>query len=227
MIITLTGANFSASNIGTLSTWSISRVLGSGATYNGPTFVNKGSALSATVAIGTGYELGTDGVSVTMGGTTQSSAYSISGNVITISIGSVTGNVVIKVPTKNTSTGEEDNTGGTSGEIVDVATSADYSITGFIRPDGTTSDNSSYRMTDYINITGYSQLIVHTEPRTNSVSPAVFFDADKNYISGFTAEDDITEQDFTIDIPDGAVYVRSSTVNTAASLKNCSIKGII
>ena len=42
-----------------------------------------------------------------MGGTVLSDAHSISGNVITITIASVTGNVVIKVPTVNTAGGDE------------------------------------------------------------------------------------------------------------------------
>lgn len=115
MIITLTGANFAGEgkNIGTLSTWSISRVIGGGATYAGPSFVDKGTALSATVTIDEGYEIGTAGVTVTMGGSPVTSGVSTSGNVITISISSVTGNVVIKVPTKNVATGEEE--GGEEG----------------------------------------------------------------------------------------------------------------
>jgi len=62
MIITLTGANFSTSNIGTLSSWSISTVLGSGATYSGNRVVDKDAALNATVTIAEGYELGAAGV---------------------------------------------------------------------------------------------------------------------------------------------------------------------
>ena len=107
MIITLKGADFSSSNIGTLSTWSISRVLGTGATYSGVTYVDKGAALSATVTIADGYELGSAGVTVTMGGVAGSYA-TVDGSTVTISISSVTGNVVIKVPTVNSSTGEED-----------------------------------------------------------------------------------------------------------------------
>lgn len=102
MIITLKGADFSASNIGTLSSWRISRSLGAGATYEGVTSVDKGAAFSATVTLAEGYELGTAGVTITMGGTVLSGAHSIEGNVITITIASVTGNVLIKVPTINT-----------------------------------------------------------------------------------------------------------------------------
>lgn len=108
MIITLINADFSKSNIGTLSSWRISRSLGTGATYEGATSVDKGAAFNATITIAEGYELGSAGVTVTMGGIELSDACSISGNVITITIASVTGNVLIKVPTVNVNTGEEE-----------------------------------------------------------------------------------------------------------------------
>lgn len=107
MIITLKGADFSASNIGTLSSWRITRSLGAGATYEGVASVDKGAAFSATVTLAEGYEIGAAGVTVTMGGTVLSGAHSVSGNVITITIASVTGNVLIKVPTVNTAGGDE------------------------------------------------------------------------------------------------------------------------
>lgn len=100
MIITLKGADFSASNIGTLSSWRISRSLGSGATYEGVTSVEKGASFNATVTIADGYEIGAAGVTITMDGAVLNGAHSISGNVITITIASVTGNVAIKVPTQ-------------------------------------------------------------------------------------------------------------------------------
>ena len=107
MIIILKGADFSASNIGTLSSWRITRSLGAGATYEGVTSVDKGASFIATVTIAEGYELGAAGVTVTMGGAVISAA-TVNENIITINITEVTGNVVIKVPTVNTSTGEED-----------------------------------------------------------------------------------------------------------------------
>ena len=108
MIIVLKNADFSQSNIGTLSTWRITCSLGAGATYEGPISVDKDAALSATVTLAEDYEIGAAGVTVTMGGTTLSGAHSISGNMIIITIASVTGNVLIKVPTVNTATGEEE-----------------------------------------------------------------------------------------------------------------------
>lgn len=108
MIITLKGANFSSSNIGTLSTWTIFTTLGSGATYSGNKTVDRGGAYSGTVTIADGYELGAAGVTVTMGGTDiTSSAVRVSGNTITITISAVTGTVYITVPTASTSSGEE------------------------------------------------------------------------------------------------------------------------
>jgi hypothetical protein len=108
MIIVLKNANFSASNIGTLSTWRISRSIGAGATYEGPVSVDKGAACSAVITLAEGYEIGAAGVTITMGGIVIEGAHSISGNVITITIAEVTGNVLIKVPTVNTATGEEE-----------------------------------------------------------------------------------------------------------------------
>ena len=109
MIITLKGANFASSNIGTLSTWRISTVLGAGASSsNSVTSVDKESntGYTTTITIAAGYELGAAGITVTMGGVDITST-TVSGLTITIPT-KVTGNVMIKVPTKNISTGEED-----------------------------------------------------------------------------------------------------------------------
>lgn len=109
MIITLIGANFANSNIGTLSTWRISTVLGAGATSsNSATSVDRESntGYTTTITIAEGYELGAAGITVTMGGVDITST-AVSGLTITIPT-KVTGNVVIKVPTKNLNSGEED-----------------------------------------------------------------------------------------------------------------------
>jgi hypothetical protein len=116
MIITLTGADFSQKNINAyLTSWSISRVLGTGANYNGPATVEKGAALSATVVLDEGYELGSAGVTVTVGSETLSGVATVNGNTITISISSVTGNVVIKVPTAKIVTGDGGSDEGDNG----------------------------------------------------------------------------------------------------------------
>ena len=106
MIIVLKNADFSQSNIGTLSTWRITYSLGIGAAYEGPISVDKGAAFSAIITLAEGYEVGAAGVTVTMGGAIVDAAV-VNENTITISIASVTGNVIIKVPTVNVNTGEE------------------------------------------------------------------------------------------------------------------------
>lgn len=108
MIITIKGATYTY-NIGALDSWFISRSIGSGATYDGVTSVKKGESFSATVTIKEGYEIGSAGITITMGGIDiTDTAVLTSDEVIVISISSVTGNVVINVPTKNIATGEED-----------------------------------------------------------------------------------------------------------------------
>ena len=109
MIFTLIGADFSKSNIGTISSWMILRELGAGATYTGPSFVEKNSSFTATVTLAEKYEISSIGIIVTMNGITlDESCYSINDNIITFNIPEVTGSIVIKVPTLNTETGEED-----------------------------------------------------------------------------------------------------------------------
>ena len=107
MIITLKGADFSASNIGTLSSWRVIRSLGVGATYEGPITVEKNAAFTATITVAEGYIFNTEAISITVGGL-PIPINPISGNVLTIDISMVTGNIVIKVPTINTSTGEDE-----------------------------------------------------------------------------------------------------------------------
>ena len=137
MIITLKGADFSKNNIGPLSSWLISREIGYGARYSGPVYVSKGGAFSATVVLAEGYTLDSAGVTVIMGGTAVTSGVTVNENTITINIASVTGNVVIKVPTKNTSTGEEE----------EPETSTNYTFT--INPNPTSA-------TVTLTATGYS-----------------------------------------------------------------------
>lgn len=110
MIITLKGADFSASNIGTLSTWGIIFTsTGGGATYSGAKYVEKDAAFSGKITIADGYEIGAAGVTVTMGGKNiTSAAVTTSGNTITLTIEKVTGTVYIDVLTKKTVVDEED-----------------------------------------------------------------------------------------------------------------------
>ena len=117
MIITISGANFSASNIGTLSTWTVSKSIGAGAEHSIPSYVDKNSAFNYTITLKDGYTFGT--YSVTMGG--QTITPTVTETSMTINIASVTGAIRIEVKTINSSTGEPEEpekpgTGGGSGE---------------------------------------------------------------------------------------------------------------
>ena len=104
MIITIKGADFSSANIGTLSTYIISKSIGSGASFDIPNFVDKNSSVNWVITLDEGYTFGT--YSVTMGG--EVITPTVVDNVMTIAIAEVTGNVRIVVATINESTGEED-----------------------------------------------------------------------------------------------------------------------
>lgn len=104
MIITISGANFSASNIGTLSTWTVSKSIGAGAEHSIPSYVDKNSAFNYTITLKDGYTFGT--YNVTMGG--QTITPTVTETSMTINIASVTGAIRIEVKTINSSTGEED-----------------------------------------------------------------------------------------------------------------------
>lgn len=104
MIITIKGADFSSANIGTLSTYIISKSIGSGAAFDIPNFVDKNSSVNWVITLDEGYTFGT--YSVTMGGEVVTPT--VVDNVMTISIANVTGNVRIVVATVNENTGEED-----------------------------------------------------------------------------------------------------------------------
>lgn len=103
MILYVKGADFSSANIGTLNTFAVRKSIGIGATYDIPDSVTKNTSVTWTITLADGYTFGS--YSVTMGTTTITP--SVSGNVMTITINSVTANIAINVATVNES-GEED-----------------------------------------------------------------------------------------------------------------------
>lgn len=213
MIITIKGADFSGSNIGTLDTYLVSKSIGAGATHDIPNYVTKNAAVSWTITLSEGYTFGT--YSITMGGATVTPTISSDGKTMTIAIAAVTGKVVISVATVNESTGEE---GDMESTIVLAEGSSGYSVVGFVRPAGTISDSNSYRRTDYIDISsyGFKTITAATSPASVSVAPVVFFDSEKTLLSGYTpAEASTAIVEVTVEVPEGATYVMSSTLNNA------------
>lgn len=104
MILRILGADFSSANIGTLSTYVISKSIGAGISHNIPNFVDKNSSVTWTLSAEEGYLLGS--YSITMNGETITPV--VNENTMTITIPSVTGNVRIVVATINENTGEDD-----------------------------------------------------------------------------------------------------------------------
>lgn len=111
------------------------------------------------------------------------------------------------------SSGEEE--GGTS--TVTLATNVDYIYPGFIRSTGVESPNSAtYEYTDYIDVSGCTSITVNATFKASAVSPAVWYDADKQYISGETFEGTVnTAFEVTYPVPEGAKYLRSSAYTNA------------
>ena len=108
MILYIKGADFSASNIGTLSTYVIRKSLGLGMTHNIPNFVDKDAQdITWTVTLKTNY-IFTE-YSILMG--EEVITPTITDNVMTISIPVVTNNITITIATEY-----QENTGGGSGD---------------------------------------------------------------------------------------------------------------
>ena len=95
MILTIKGADFSSANIGTLSTFVVSKSIGRGASFDIPSFVEKNSSVNWVITLGEDYTFGT--YSVTMGGEVVTPT--VNGSEMTIAIANVTGNIRITVAT--------------------------------------------------------------------------------------------------------------------------------
>lgn len=236
MIITISGANFSASNIGTLSTWTVSKSIGAGAEHSIPSYVDKNSAFNYTITLKDGYTFGT--YSVTMGG--QTITPTVTETSMTINIASVTGAIRIEVKTINSSTGEEDQpitpdpepdepgTGGESGdnesyeEVQIELTLVDNSYiskeTGEIVT-GTTYKN--WKTTEYISVNANEnyRVIANTFTGTSSgVGASVYgYDSNKNPLVCILGEHDASSGAY-FTIPENVKYIKLGTIVTKCEL---------
>lgn len=109
MIITLKGADFSNSNVGTLDTWLITKSLKGVTTTSTVTSVDKDGSYTATFKVTDGYELYNE--YVTMGGVdiTEQLVWS-DDTTATLTISKVTGNVYINIVATSISGGDEPDT---------------------------------------------------------------------------------------------------------------------
>ena len=237
MIITLKGADFSSNKIGTLSTWTIFTTLGSGATYSGNRTIDKGNSLSATITIADGYELGSTGVSVIMGTTDiTSGAAIVNGNTITISIATVIGDVTIKVPTLNTSTGEE-----SGGEVVNPETPSNEETNltsqfntwtpGTITAStgGTSTADTNWLFSNLVEVSTYSKIrFTHIQTSNPQTSLGyTFYDSSMNAVDYATnSGTSYAPVEKTIDVPSNAKYFRCMWINTTSANYNESTHNI-
>lgn len=128
------------------------------------------TGIQATLTIKEGYELGSAGVTVTMGGSVVTSGITVDGNTITINITSVTGNVTISVPTKSTTGGDEPVEPGI----------AYYVVNKNIWSDGELTDNSGrgrIAITTYFPTDG-KELSVSSSIKTHTIAKR-YYDSDK------------------------------------------------
>lgn len=221
MIITIKGADFSSANIGTLSTYIISKSIGSGASFDIPNFVDKNSSVNWVITLDEGYTFGT--YSITMGGVEVTPT--VVDNVMTISIAEVTGNVRIVVATINESTGEEDDP-----TIPGEQTIIPFSILGYlsdgevVMADRVNNPNGSFNgTTDYVDLTNVTKLGFFG--RSGTIANVLeFYDSNKNIISSLTIKGTGNVEVINIDLESEATkyanakYVRSSVSRSSNSV---------
>lgn len=112
--------------------------------------------------------------------------------------------------------------GSTETGTVTLATAEDFTASGFYRSTGVFTDNTSYSVTDYLDIANCTSVTLTANIKTKSVSPMVWFNAEKVFISGETVDDDIYDvtvvNEYTYLVPEGASYVRCSAGANSATL---------
>lgn len=228
MIITIKGADFSSANIGTLSTYIISKSIGSGATFDIPSFVDKNSSVNWTITLDEGYTFGT--YSVTMG--SEVITPTVVDNVMTISIAEVTGNVRIVVATINESTGEEDDP-----TIPDEPTDGEENITDLFTwqsggcqwSSGKVITEANWMVSNAVPIAKYKNirlLAIQTPTSPTSLGYA-FYDANNKYISGASNTGVSYEPvEKTLTVPQNAAYFRAMWISENSTNYDNSIHDI-
>lgn len=199
MIITIKGADFSSANIGTLSTYIISKSIGSGASFDIPNFVDKNSSVNWVINLDEGYAFGT--YSVTMGG--EVITPSVVDNVMTIAIANVTGNIRITVATVYN--GVEDlpeipDNGENNDNIVgqDITSLFNWISGGAIEATtnynpGQVMSTSLFNYCDYFDVTEYPDFRMSFVKWTSGKGDQptlgyALYDENKNYVDGVRFE---------------------------------------
>ena len=117
------------------------------------------------------------------------------------------GNIVLSID-MNTLATKEELIIASSKEQLNLFTSNIFVNNGFVRPNGTISTSYGYKYSNKLDISKYSMLKLTIRVASSSVSPAVFYDTNEEYISGVTATTGILSVDtMYISIPSNAKYV--------------------
>ena len=232
MILTIKGADFSLANIGTLSTYIISKSIGSGATFDIPNFVDKNSSVNWTITLDEGYTFGT--YSVTMGG--EVITPTVVDNVMTISIVEVTGNVRIVVATVNENTGEEDIPVVPPVEP-DEPTDGEENITDLFTwqsgackwSDGSVIIESNWMVSNAVPIAKYENIRLSAiqTPTNPTMLGYAFYDASNKRISGASNSGASYEPiEKILPVPQNAVYFRAMWISENSTNYDNSIHDI-
>lgn len=204
MILTIKGADFSSANIGTLSTFVVSKSIGRGASFDIPSFVEKNSSVNWVITLGEDYTFGT--YSVTMGGEVVTPT--VNGSEMTIAIANVTGNIRITVATVYNGVVEPEqpdmpeipDNGEDNDNIVgqDITSLFTWNTGGAI--EATTTNNpgkvfstSLFNYTDYFDVTNYPDFRMSFVKWTSGAGgqPTLgyaLYDENKNYVDGVRFE---------------------------------------
>lgn len=184
MILYVKGADFSSANIGTLNNFAVRKSIGMGASYNIPDSVTKNTSVTWTITLADGYTFGN--YSVTMGTTTITP--SVSGNVMTITINSVTANITINIPTVN------NNISMFTFTINPTPSDATVELTapGYVQTGNSIAVPSGTIVTWKVSASGYAeQNGTHTVTKTESKN--VTLNVDNGVVNLFTLKNSISE----------------------------------
>lgn len=236
MIITIKGANFKDSNIGTLSSYTV-RFNGDGVSGS-PTSIAKneeGTQASAnyvgTITVSSSYTYKSVS-SVTVNGTALSTSdYTVSGMKITIPANKITGNVVITVATEKVNTEpEQPGTGGGSGDSGDVEISEVQIEVTLLENSYISKDNGeivtaegfkNWTATDYISVNANEKyrVVANTNTGGNSgVGAAVYgYDSNKTPLVCILGEFDASSG-ARFSIPENVKYIRVGTIKTKCAI---------
>lgn len=227
MILRILGADFSSANIGTLSTYVISKSIGAGISHNIPNFVDKNSSVTWTLTVEEGYLLGS--YSIIMNGETITPV--VNENTMTITIPSVTGNVRIVITSINESTGEEETPVVPPVEPDEpVSNIIPFSTLGYladgevVMADRVNNPNGSFSgTTDYVNLTNVSKLGFFG--RSGTIANVLeFYDSNKNIISSLTVKGTGSVEVINIDLEsEAAKYANAKYVRASVSRSSYSV----